>query len=268
MSKPKPAPNKARSRRKPNRKKVTSDKKVASEKARTTHRKEAPKVAAEKARDTNRNRKAAAQFQEPTRVLDPKPSVAERNVVRDFGVAQAKVSPPPLAERNVVRDFRLAQREVSPPRRAEMIVVRDFGAPDVKVSLHALAGRIVEDVGAQVPGSLHALGERKLEQTRMRVEQSINALETAFERSVLSLDAAGQGAVAVNRKIRDFAGRNISTGFDLALRLAKARNVAESLEVQEDYWRKQFGELSMQAEELFALLQKITSSVVEPIRRK
>ena len=102
----------------------------------------------------------------------------------------------------------------------------------------------------------------------MRVEQSINALETAFERSVDSVDAAWQGAVALNRKIRDFAGRNISTVFDLVLRLAKARNVAESLEVQEDYLRKQFGELSMQAEELFALLQKITSSVVEPIRRK
>ena len=163
MSKPKPAPNKARSRRKPNRTKVTSDKKVVSEKASTTHRKEAPKVVAEKARDTNCNRKAAAQFQEPTRALGPKPSVAEReNVVRDFGVAQAKVLPIPLAERNAaVRDFRLAQRKVSPPRRAEMIVVRDFGAPDVKVSLHALAGRSVEDVGAQVPGSLHALGERK-----------------------------------------------------------------------------------------------------------
>jgi hypothetical protein len=38
------------------------------------------------------------------------------------------------------------------------------------------------------------------------------------------------------------------------------------MEVQADYWRRQLGELSMQAEEVRVLLQKVTSSVVEPIK--
>ena len=57
------------SRRKPSRKKVLS------EKARITHRKKAPNVAAQKLRDTNR--KAAAQFQEPTQLLNSMPAVAK-----------------------------------------------------------------------------------------------------------------------------------------------------------------------------------------------
>ena len=113
---------------------------------------------------------------------------------------------------------------------------------------------------------MRALAERNLEQMRKRCEHSVNALETALESWEDSLDAAGQGAVALNRKIRDIAERNINTGFDLASRLAGAKNVAEALEVQADYWRKQLDELSMQAEEVRALLQTVTSSVVEPIK--
>jgi hypothetical protein len=101
---------------------------------------------------------------------------------------------------------------------------------------------------------------------RKRCEHSVNAFETALESWEDSLDAAGQGAVALNRKIRDIAERNINTGFDLASRLAGATSVAEAMEVQADYWRRQLGELSMQAEEVRVLLQKVTSSVVEPIK--
>jgi hypothetical protein len=182
----------------------------------------ASNVAAQKVRDTRR--KAVAQFQEPTQVLDSMPVVAERSIVRHFG------------------------------------------ATEVKVSMPALAGRSVEDIHAQVPDSMRALAERNLEQMRKRCEHSVNALETALESWEDSLDAAGQGAVALNRKIRDIAERNISTGFDLASRLARATSVAEAMEVQADYWRKQLGELSMQAEEVRVLLQKVTSSVVEPIK--
>ena len=59
-----------------------------------------------------------------------------------------------------------------------------------------------------------------------------------------ALDAAGQGVVALNRKIMDTAERNISTGFDLAARLASAKNLVEAIQMQAAYWRKQSGELS------------------------
>jgi hypothetical protein len=46
--------------------------------------------------------------------------------------------------------------------------------------------------------------------------------------------------VALNRKIIDIAERNVSTRFDLAMSLAGARNLAEVMNLQADYWRKQF----------------------------
>lgn len=58
-----------------------------------------------------------------------------------------------------------------------------------------------------------------------------------------SFGAANQGAVALNLKVIDIAERNISTGFDLAMSLAGAKNVAEAVEMQSAYWRKQLGQM-------------------------
>ena len=49
----------------------------------------------------------------------------------------------------------------------------------------------------------------------------------------------GQGATALNRKVMDIAQCNIDFGFDLAKSLA-GKNLAEVIELQAAYWRKQF----------------------------
>ena len=61
-----------------------------------------------------------------------------------------------------------------------------------------------------------------------------------------SFDSAGQRVVALNRKME----RSISTGFDLATRLASAKNLVEAIQLQAAYWRKQSDELRMQLEEV------------------
>jgi hypothetical protein len=214
-----------------------------------------PKAAAKKPRSSRRK---------PSRkkVVSEKASITHRKKASNMAAQQLRNT-----NRKAAAQFQEPmQVPHSMPTVAEWSVVRDFGATQVKVSLPALAGRSVEDFHAQVPDSMRALAERNLEQMRKRCEHSVNAFETALESWEDSFDAAGQGAVALNRKIRDIAARNISTGFDLASRLAGATNVAEALEVQADYWRRQLGELSMQAEEVRVLLQKVTASVMEPIK--
>jgi hypothetical protein len=67
------------------------------------------------------------------------------------------------------------------------------------------------------------------------------------------LDAAGQGAVAFNRKIIDIAQRNVNSGFDLAKSLAGAKNRSDMVELQAAYWQKLLGTLASQAEEVRAL---------------
>jgi hypothetical protein len=116
---------------------------------------------------------------------------------------------------------------------------------------------------AQMPESVRALAEKSVAQTRELYVHSLEAVLESWERFVA---AAGQGAVALNRKAIDIARRNINTGFGLAERLAGAKNLAEAMELQTAYWRKQVGELAAQAGEMRTLTTKVTADVAAPIK--
>ena len=115
---------------------------------------------------------------------------------------------------------------------------------------------------AQMPKSMRTLAEKSVIQTRELCEHSLEAVLQSWQRFV----DAGQGAVALNRKAIDIARRNINSGFGLAVRLAGAKNVAEAMELQAAYWRKQLGELVAQAGEMRTLSTKVTADVAAPIK--
>jgi hypothetical protein len=215
--------------------------KVTAKKARTTHRKPNRKVAAEKA-STSHQKKAPNVVDARVRDNNRKTAVE----VRDAQVSDAMSA---LSESNIVRQFGTTQVQVSMRARDEKN-----------------AAQQIEDFHAQVPASMRALIERNVAQTHALYEHTASAFVAAFENWEASLDAAGQGAVALNRKIIDIAGRNISTGFDLATRLVASNNLAEAFGLQTAFWRKQLSELRMQAEEVRVLIEKVTSNVVEPIK--
>jgi len=114
---------------------------------------------------------------------------------------------------------------------------------------------------AQVPESMRTLAEKSVAQTRELCEHSLEAVLESWERFV----DAGQGAVALNRKAIDIARHNINTGFGFAVSLARAKNLAEVMELQAAYWRKQLGELAAQAGEM-RTLSTMTADVAAPIR--
>ncbi len=117
-----------------------------------------------------------------------------------------------------------------------------------------------------VPEGVRALAEKTVAQTRQAYDRSFDAFDaslTTFERS---FDAAGQGAAAFNRKIVDIARRNVDASFDLATSLAGAKDLADMVELQSAFWRKQFGVLTAQAEEVRALSAKVTADAAKPIK--
>ena len=118
---------------------------------------------------------------------------------------------------------------------------------------------------AQMPELMRALAEKSVAQTREFYVHSLEAVLESWERFVV---AAGQGTVALNRKAIEIALRNINTSFGLAERLAGAKNVAEAMELQTTYWRKQVGELAAQAGEMRTLSTKVTADVTAPTRRR
>jgi phasin len=119
-----------------------------------------------------------------------------------------------------------------------------------------------------IPEAVRALAEKGVVQSREAYDRSKDAFDaslTTFERS---FDAAGQGATAFNRKIIDIARRNVDASFDFAKSLAGAKNLADMVELQAAFWRKQFGTLTAQAEEVHALSTKVTADMAEPIKAR
>jgi phasin len=117
-----------------------------------------------------------------------------------------------------------------------------------------------------VPEGVRALAEKTLAETRKAYDRSVEAFDTSLTTFERSFDAAGQGAVAFNHKIVDIARRNVDASFDLAESLAGAKNLADIAELQAAFWRKQFGVLTAQAEEVRALSTKVTAAAAEPIK--
>ena len=120
---------------------------------------------------------------------------------------------------------------------------------------------------AQVPEAMRDLAERNIAQMRETYERSKDALEGVLQSWERSFDATNQGAVALNRKIIDIAQRNINSGFDLAKCLAGAKNMAEAVELQADYWRKQLDTLTAQAEEVRTLTAQVAADATKPMKR-
>jgi phasin len=116
------------------------------------------------------------------------------------------------------------------------------------------------------PEAARELAETSVAQTVEAYERSKNAVEAAVDTMARSFDALGQGAAALNRKIIEIAQQNVSSGFDLAKGLATAKTLAEIVELRAAYWRKQFGALAVQAEEVRALSIKLAAETAAPIK--
>jgi phasin len=117
-----------------------------------------------------------------------------------------------------------------------------------------------------IPESVRSMVENSVDQTREAYDRSTDAFDASVATFERSFDAAGQGAVAFNRKIIDIARRNMSSSFDLAKSLAGAKNLTDMVELQAAFWRKQFGIMAAQAEEVRALSTKVAADTAEPIK--
>jgi len=68
-----------------------------------------------------------------------------------------------------------------------------------------------------------------------------------------SLAEAGQGALAMNRKLVEMTQANMRSSLDYAMRLASVKTPLELVNLQMSYWQECMGAFTRQAEELRAL---------------
>ena len=119
---------------------------------------------------------------------------------------------------------------------------------------------------AQMPEAVRVFAEKNIAQSRELYERSKDAFDKVLESWEKTFDAAGQGAVALNRKMVDITQRNINSGFEFAKSLIGAKNLAEAMELHSSYWPKQLSALKAQAEEMRDLSTRVTTDVVEPAK--
>ena len=128
--------------------------------------------------------------------------------------------------------------------------------------------RDVTTADAAVPESVRAMVEKAVDQSREVYDRSKDALDASVTTLERTFDAAGQGAVAFNRKFIDIAQRNVNSGFDLAKSLAGAKTLSEMVELQADYWQKLLGALTSQAEEVRALSTEVAAAAGDPLKEQ
>ena len=118
---------------------------------------------------------------------------------------------------------------------------------------------------AAVPEGVRAIAEKTVAQTREACDRSLDAFDASLTTFEKSFEAAGQGAVAFNRKIVDITRRNVDASFDLATSLANAKDLTDIMRMQAAFWRTRFAILTAQAEEVRALSTQITTNMTKPI---
>jgi hypothetical protein len=98
-------------------------------------------------------------------------------------------------------------------------------------------------------------------------EAPSRVLDTTVDTFERSFKAVGQGTIAVNRKLIDFARANVSSGLDFAMSLASATSPMEIMQLQMNYWDERRKVLASQAEELRALSADLMVKTNEQIRQ-
>ena len=137
-----------------------------------------------------------------------------------------------------------------------------------QASKNYLASTAQLGFNTSIPESVRATAEKAVDQSREVYDRSKDALDASVATLERTFDAAGQGAVALNRKIIDIAQRNVNSGFDLAKSLAGAKNLSEMVELQAAYWQKQLNTLTSQAEEVRALATKMAAAASQPLKEQ
>lgn len=151
------------------------------------------------------------------------------------------------------------KREASPvtakpaPARAARPTIKPVGAKAKPVEAKPRSE-------PRVPAPAASLPAKVTEAPQPRVESAVALIEQSFK-------AAGQGAVAVNYMLLDFAQLNVNSGFDHVKDLAAARTPLRLMRLQMEFWHDCLENFFTQAQDLRALSADLVANANEPLRR-
>jgi phasin len=115
----------------------------------------------------------------------------------------------------------------------------------------------------EVPAEMRKLAEQSVEQARQAFDGFMSAANNAVSDMETRANSARSGAMDVGARAMSFAQRNITSSFDLAQRLVKAKDVQEVMKLQTEYIQSQIEALNTQAKELGEAASKMAGDTVK-----
>jgi phasin len=116
-----------------------------------------------------------------------------------------------------------------------------------------------------IPPEMRAIAESSVEQAKQAVAGFISAAQRTVSALEGQAETARQGAKDVGEKAMDFAERNITSSFDFAQKLVRAKDVQEMQALQAAYIQSQMRVLAEQAKELGQSTGKMAT---DPLKSK
>src|SRR5215831_8456141 len=117
-----------------------------------------------------------------------------------------------------------------------------------------------------VPPEMRAFAEKSVDQARQAFDGFISAAHQAMSAFEGQAETARKGAKDVTEKAMTFAERNITSAFEFAQELVRARDVQDVLRLQADYIKRQMQVLTEQARELGESTSKAAKDAAAPKR--
>lgn len=110
----------------------------------------------------------------------------------------------------------------------------------------------------EMPEPMRQVMKSSIEQARKAFETFIASSQQAMANIDTSSSPASQSMKMLNQKIAEFTKQNAEANFDLAMKLADAKEMKDVVELQNQHVRQQMDTFAQQLEEL----RRLTTEVV------
>lgn len=106
----------------------------------------------------------------------------------------------------------------------------------------------------EIPSSVREMASRSVEQAKDAYGRFVDAARQTQDMVNKSSEVFTSGAKEINEKVIGFAETNAKANFEVASRLAQARDIKEVLEIQTQFARTQMEAYAQQAQELTRIM--------------
>lgn len=116
----------------------------------------------------------------------------------------------------------------------------------------------------EIPASVRDMASRSVDQVKDAYGKFVDAARQTQDMVSKSSEVFSSGAKEMNDKVLGFAETNAKANFEVASRLAQARDIKEVFEIQTQFARSQMEAYTQQAQEL-ARIMAASAQKAQPV---